>query len=456
MAAAAWPPDSPLEWRARLRSVAREEPPGLPEPAGARCPSSRASTWVQASLDGTEATPASSLAELAELSPPPPVRPPTRPEPPEAPPPTDDAGPAGSARRAAIAAPWLPAPVPTRCAAPGRCARPEVAGGQPPGAGEAAEALLGARLEESLAQALDASLGPALARALASAPLLDALRLAAAAAGCEALQVRSVIRFFLAEQIPAWSNFLIADVGVYLGAHIGPGATNELQWLKAIPKWWDRLFALSTSGAPTDALARLYQTSSITVLSYLAQFFWLPKVALTREIHALHRVLRMPPSTFRLQDILAMSTWMTSPSPTSLKLYNVATMWRMANYTIVGWTHFLGLLDAMAVQYCPLPAFARGRWSPPFWKEPMAIVQRYAALNSGQSPLLPTTHVQLDTVRDLNDLSTKICLETGLMLRPADSMHPCLQRPILPDGLDLNTFDTAFDAVADGVDNDFM
>eukprot|EP00959_Pyramimonas_sp_CCMP1952_P403677 8459100-Pyramimonas_sp.AAC.1 len=65
-------------------------------------------------------------------------------------------------------------------------------------------------------------------------------------------------------------------------------------------------------------------------------------------------------------------------------------MWRMANYTITGWKHYLDLLDDMAVQFCPLPAFAKGEWSPSFWKEPTAIVQRYAALNSGLSPLLPT------------------------------------------------------------------
>eukprot|EP00959_Pyramimonas_sp_CCMP1952_P256099 5349103-Pyramimonas_sp.AAC.1 len=66
---------------------------------------------------------------------------------------------------------------------------------------------------------------------------------------------------------------------------------------------------------------------------------------------------------------------MTSPSPTSLKLYNVATMWRMANYTIEGWQRYLELLDAVAVEHCPLPAFASGHWSPIFWKGPTAIVQ---------------------------------------------------------------------------------
>ena len=58
------------------------------------------------------------------------------------------------------------------------------------------------------------------------------------------------------------------------------------------------MVAISRADAPIDVNARLYQTSAITVLGYLAQFFEAPKCALSRDIHALHNFTRMPPSTF--------------------------------------------------------------------------------------------------------------------------------------------------------------
>eukprot|EP00959_Pyramimonas_sp_CCMP1952_P290849 6084190-Pyramimonas_sp.AAC.1 len=83
------------------------------------------------------------------------------------------------------------------------------------------------------------------------------------------------------------------------------------------------------------------------------QFFELPAEVFRREIHALHRVLRLPPNTMRLTDILSLSTWSPSPAPRGLGPHNFAPLWRAATFTITNWRLLHQALHDSAMEHLP-------------------------------------------------------------------------------------------------------
>ncbi|CAK0889511.1 unnamed protein product, partial [Prorocentrum cordatum] len=122
-------------------------------------------------------------------------------------------------------------------------------------------------------------------------------------------EVRSQVAIFLDTFLPEWIHFKVADEGTYLDAHVGPSAGNLMQLATSGSNRRPRLVAVDDA-SPIDANARLYQTSAITVLGHLAQFLDLPAQMRRKEFYAAHKILRMPPSTFRLKDAHALSNWM--------------------------------------------------------------------------------------------------------------------------------------------------
>ncbi|CAK0857370.1 unnamed protein product [Prorocentrum cordatum] len=69
---------------------------------------------------------------------------------------------------------------------------------------------------------------------------------------------------------PDCQELIIADVGKHLGLYVRLGAINDLQWGDTAAKWWQRLTLAAAMAAPVDVEARLYATSCLIVLSYMA------------------------------------------------------------------------------------------------------------------------------------------------------------------------------------------
>ncbi|CAK0815816.1 unnamed protein product [Prorocentrum cordatum] len=146
------------------------------------------------------------------------------------------------------------------------------------------------------------------------------------------------------------------------------------------------------------SMSRLYQTSAITVLGYLAQFFDLPPQFKREEIHAVYKMLRMPPSTFRLKDAHSLNKWMPGTAPRPLLIYSLGTQWRAAHFTFNLVQPLFQESLEIAHSACGLPAFAKIKWSPVFWREPQAIAQRLNDMMQGRSAQVPT-HRHRDLLR---------------------------------------------------------
>ncbi|CAK0883513.1 unnamed protein product [Prorocentrum cordatum] len=210
--------------------------------------------------------------------------------------------------------------------------------------------------------------------------------------------IRDDVAAFLQGHLPDWVPLKIAAEGLSLGVHVGPVADNDLQWAAAGSKWWQNAVVVGSATAPTDANARLYQTSAITVLGYQAQFFDLPPQPKRKDIHAVHKVLRMPPSTLRLKDVHSLNNWMPGIAPRSMLTYSLGAQWRAAHFTFHLVQPLFQEFFEMAQAACGLPAFVTNKWSPVFWKEPQATAQRLNEMRQGRPAQVPA-HRHYDLLR---------------------------------------------------------
>eukprot|EP00959_Pyramimonas_sp_CCMP1952_P469406 9494877-Pyramimonas_sp.AAC.1 len=101
-----------------------------------------------------------------------------------------------------------------------------------------------------------------------------------------------------------WALFKIGSSAKYLGVVMCPGADERAQWAAPAAKWLHRAQILGEPHAPIQHNITLYNSSALTTLSYVSQFFPAPDLSLSREIHLLHKIIRSPPSAFTKLDIL--------------------------------------------------------------------------------------------------------------------------------------------------------
>eukprot|EP00959_Pyramimonas_sp_CCMP1952_P235302 4916825-Pyramimonas_sp.AAC.1 len=99
--------------------------------------------------------------------------------------------------------------------------------------------------------------------------------------------------------------------------------------------------------------------------------------AIAREGLALHKLLRLPPNSFSLADLLSAS-WIGS-SPRSLIALGLASAWRMASFTVSDWRDAYEALQQAADAACGTPAlsaqrWASGAWCAPCWRRAESIV----------------------------------------------------------------------------------
>eukprot|EP00959_Pyramimonas_sp_CCMP1952_P317718 6649662-Pyramimonas_sp.AAC.1 len=85
---------------------------------------------------------------------------------------------------------------------------------------------------------------------------------------------------------------------------------------------------------------------------------------------ALHKLLRLPPSSFSLAELLSLH-WLHMPPP--LRFMSTAVMWRAAGRTFSGWGESWSRLRARAFAEAPAIQAVRGEWCAPCWRNRKSI-----------------------------------------------------------------------------------
>ena len=82
--------------------------------------------------------------------------------------------------------------------------------------------------------------------------------------------------------VPRWSEVKVAMKGVYLGATIGPGTTED-NWYAPVAKWFNRGKLLAMTAGGCAATVVNYNIRAVTCVSYVAQLFILPAHMVMKE-----------------------------------------------------------------------------------------------------------------------------------------------------------------------------
>lgn len=89
----------------------------------------------------------------------------------------------------------------------------------------------------------------------------------------------------MADNIPEWLHFEVADRGTYIGFEMGPSAVVE-QWRGLVAKWRSRVGEIAGIGAPATMASQPFRQRALT-LPYLAQLTPPPDDLVTMERHAI-------------------------------------------------------------------------------------------------------------------------------------------------------------------------
>ena len=130
------------------------------------------------------------------------------------------------------------------------------------------------------------------------------------------LHATSVARDALVKHVPLWRNFFISFCAKYLGVYLGPNA-KDMQWHEQHDKWCERSSKIASLGASFFESCSLYNTRSITTLSYVAQVFPAPSFLLRREVPLLNKIFKLPGQAWRRSDYCN-SSQVGGPNVTSL------------------------------------------------------------------------------------------------------------------------------------------
>ena len=195
------------------------------------------------------------------------------------------------------------------------------------------------------------------------------------------------VKTWLRANLPDWLGMCVAPASKYLGTFLGTVVGNSV-WHLPIAKWSARVSAIASSRAPPTIAAHLYNKFAAPVLSYVSQLSFPPKELLTKEAHALSRILHVPPNSFSLSDLMSLRHW-GSVHFQSLFVSCVASLLRAALLTITTSEHSYETLHAAAVDNLPFARVLSGHLWPSHWDSPaLACVLRDARLGFPSRPNL--------------------------------------------------------------------
>ena len=86
----------------------------------------------------------------------------------------------------------------------------------------------------------------------------------------------ALVKAWLIQNIPNWSNFCISNHAKYLGIQMGPSA-GSVQWLDSIGKFKSRVSDIAASGESAALCFRQYSARAVPVLTYVSQLITPPQ-----------------------------------------------------------------------------------------------------------------------------------------------------------------------------------
>ena len=106
------------------------------------------------------------------------------------------------------------------------------------------------------------------------------------------------IKRWINEQLPAWSNFKIADRTKYLGFIMGPSATEHDNFAKPFSKLCRRTESIAQAPYATAPATFAYNLEAITVMSYVMQLVSIPENLIREQARLVAKILRSPYMAF--------------------------------------------------------------------------------------------------------------------------------------------------------------
>ena len=142
--------------------------------------------------------------------------------------------------------------------------------------------------------------------------------------------VRQAVKQWFRCNIPEFVDFEVANSGKYLGWHLGLDATPK-SFAEPLRKYGERVSEICDGLAPVTVSLLRYNQRAVPVLSFVSQFSGFPKDVniQSREHHALHKILRLPPLSFSRKLMFNLGTF-TVVEPIPLDAYCKAVMFRFA------------------------------------------------------------------------------------------------------------------------------
>ena len=154
---------------------------------------------------------------------------------------------------------------------------------------------------------------------------------------------------------------------------------------------------------------------------------------IAKEFHGLHKLLSMALNTFRLLDSLSFASWFPTSVPL-LRATAFGTMWRMAKFTLSGWSAAFDRLQVAAESFVGLVDYSHGRWSPGFWKTSESIVQRFQTVVEGKPVHAPQRlHQDLRRAAVLAERAVRAAAAEGRRPLPQREFVRPLQELWYPD-----------------------
>ncbi|CAK0788059.1 unnamed protein product [Prorocentrum cordatum] len=196
----------------------------------------------------------------------------------------------------------------------------------------------------------------------------------------------------LSRTVPHWSAMKIVSELLYLGIWLGPSVDSMKPWIDPLAKARLRARAVGRGVTPASLSSIIYNTRIVSTLSYVSQFFWMPRAALACELGVLAQVFRVALGTFPLSARVQMDRW-RGPRALSWAHLDMAPLLRAAAHTF---PEHQRLLDDLRAHACALAdsrtlyMIGSGAPCPGFWRSP-AIVENLALALDGPAPAAPST-----------------------------------------------------------------
>eukprot|EP00959_Pyramimonas_sp_CCMP1952_P456321 9472959-Pyramimonas_sp.AAC.1 len=125
-------------------------------------------------------------------------------------------------------------------------------------------------------------------------------------------------------------------------------------------------------------------------------------------------------------------------APRSLLAHSLGTQWRAAHFTLNLVQPLFQESFEMAQSACGFPALAMNKWSPVFWKEPPAIVQRPNEMMQGRPAQVPASR-QSGLLRAgvIAHRAARDAVEAGTKLKPQRAFITALTTDRMKDDFEI-------------------